>query len=306
MTTVYVADIASYQAGLDVALLRPDCVGVLIKCTQGNSYIDPDYAAWLAQAKAAGLLVTAYHYVTGDDPAAQAVVMAAHIVDKTLPVMLDAELGSGNLDQVLAVADAMDHLGLRVRLLYLPRWYWAEIGSPDLSSALATRNLLLIQADYPSTAAGSPAGLYPGDDSALWDSYGEVSPSLLQFTDTAVEGGQHVDMSAFRGSAAQLAALLGIDVAPPPAGTAPEWPGRTFIDTPGHLQMIGADVRTWQQRMALRGWHITVDGQYGPESAAVCRAFQTEFHTSPAPGLAVDGQVGIHTWTGAWAIPVTR
>jgi hypothetical protein len=62
----------------------------------------------------------------------------------------------------------------------------------------------------------------------------------------------------------------------------------------------------WQQRMRARGWIIATDGQYGPKSAATCRAFQVEFHSNPAPGLAVDGQVGAHTWAGAWAIPVTR
>jgi peptidoglycan hydrolase-like protein with peptidoglycan-binding domain len=50
--------------------------------------------------------------------------------------------------------------------------------------------------------------------------------------------------------------------------------------------------------LAARGWRITVDGQYGPESQAVCRQFQQ------ANGLQVDGIVGAATWRAAWTAPV--
>jgi peptidoglycan hydrolase-like protein with peptidoglycan-binding domain len=63
--------------------------------------------------------------------------------------------------------------------------------------------------------------------------------------------------------------------------------------------MRGEDVRTWQAQMARRGWPITVDGVYGPESERICRQFQAE------KGLAVDGVVGERTWDAAWAAPVT-
>ena len=42
-----------------------------------------------------------------------------------------------------------------------------------------------------------------------------------------------------------------------------------------------------------------MDGVYGPESAGVCRGFQSE------QGLQVDGIVGPLTWKAAWAAPVT-
>lgn len=55
-----------------------------------------------------------------------------------------------------------------------------------------------------------------------------------------------------------------------------------------------ADVRAWQQQLADRGWTITVDGQFGPQSEAVCMAFQR------AHGLEVDGIVGPLTWAASW------
>jgi hypothetical protein len=281
--TVFVADIASYQHGLNVASLRPDCVGVQIKCTEGASYVNPDYAGWLAQAKAAGLLTVAYHYVNGDDPTAQAANLAAHIGDKSLPVMLDTEKGSGNLPHVLDVCDAMDAAGLRPKLIYLPQFYWSQIGSPDLRAPLASRGLMLVSAHYPSTAPGSPAGLYPGDSSPLWNGYGGAVVSMLQFTDAAVEGGQQVDMNAYRGTAAALAAALGAPVqdAPPPAYS---WPQQREWSA-------GPWAGILQRALMLAGLNPgAVDTMFGPSTLAAVLAFQR------AHGLAVDGVVGKYTW----------
>ncbi|GAA4097791.1 MULTISPECIES: peptidoglycan-binding domain-containing protein [Actinomadura] len=55
-----------------------------------------------------------------------------------------------------------------------------------------------------------------------------------------------------------------------------------------------ATVRPWQQQMRDRGWHITVDGIYGPESKRLCANFQMEH------GLEEDGIVGPITWKAAW------
>ena len=76
----------------------------------------------------------------------------------------------------------------------------------------------------------------------------------------------------------------------------PPWPGRLLRYPP---LTVGDDVRIWQGRMAERGWRIGVDGQYGPQAAEVCKAFQRE------KGLEVDGIVGERTWGAAWQSPVT-
>lgn len=58
-------------------------------------------------------------------------------------------------------------------------------------------------------------------------------------------------------------------------------------------------IRTWQARMAERGWTITVDGLFGPQTEYVLRQFQSE------KGLAVDGLLGPVSWSAAWTTPVT-
>lgn len=85
----------------------------------------------------------------------------------------------------------------------------------------------------------------------------------------------------------------------------PRFPGRTLIYSAGLMQMHGSDVHAWQARMAERGWSISVDGWYGPQSAGVCRAFQADSTAHGWP-LAEDGKVGPLTWDASWQRPVTR
>ena len=61
----------------------------------------------------------------------------------------------------------------------------------------------------------------------------------------------------------------------------------------------GAGVRALQQRLKDRGWKITVDGEFGPETARVVRGFQQDKH------LTVDGEVGPQTWRALWTAPIT-
>jgi len=79
--------------------------------------------------------------------------------------------------------------------------------------------------------------------------------------------------------------------APPPQGTVP-WPGVILRQPP---IMRGNGTRQWQQRMRDRGWTITVDDLYGPQSERVCRQFQTNHR------LQVDGRVGPITWGRAFS-----
>ncbi|MEV6344850.1 peptidoglycan-binding protein [Actinoplanes sp. NPDC051851] len=76
-----------------------------------------------------------------------------------------------------------------------------------------------------------------------------------------------------------------------PASAAPPWPGRFLTQPP---LMRGDDVRRWQQQMTARGWRLTVDGVYGPDSEEACRALQQE------SALQIDGIVGATTWRAAW------
>jgi Putative peptidoglycan binding domain len=82
------------------------------------------------------------------------------------------------------------------------------------------------------------------------------------------------------------------------------WMGQPSNDDRNHSGCYGGvdttNVKTWQQRMRDRGWSLSADGCFGPETENVCRQFQAE------KGLTVDGDVGPKTWDAAWTEKVTN
>ncbi|MBW8804480.1 MAG: glycoside hydrolase [Catenulisporales bacterium] len=212
--TIFGPDISSYQAGLDLSRLA-DASFVLAKTTEGTYYTDADYQGWRSQARALGLPFIWYHFLSGEDPHAQAQHTLAHAGDSSLPGMLDAEPAgsfSPSLAQMVAYTDAAHSVGLNLRLLYLPHWYWQQMGSPNLT-ALRTRGLSLVSSSYPG-GSGSAPRLYPGDAASGWNSYGGMAPLLYQFTNQASDAGRPLDYNAFRGTVGELIAALGASPAP--------------------------------------------------------------------------------------------
>jgi hypothetical protein len=198
--SIFGRDLSSFQHGFNIAGAGDF---VILKCTEGTYYVDADYPGWLAGARAAGKPVAAYHFLKAEStPQNQAVWLASHIGDRSLPVMLDVEANGPSrpdLGLVLQMIDTMRGMHLNPKLVYLPRWYWSQIGSPDLSG-LAARGIGLVSSEYPGGSA------YPGD--GLWPaSYGGMTSMIWQFTDTPV------DNNAYRGTVQELRNFLeGADV----------------------------------------------------------------------------------------------
>lgn len=63
-------DVASYQTGLDPA--KVPCDFVIVKATQGTTYINPDFKRMANAAIAAGKLLGIYHYAGGGNPISEA------------------------------------------------------------------------------------------------------------------------------------------------------------------------------------------------------------------------------------------
>jgi cell wall-associated NlpC family hydrolase len=96
------------------------------------------------------------------------------------------------------------------------------------------------------------------------------------------------------------ARLPGVDYGPghrplqtPAAVSVPPFPGTVQRGSKGDA------VRQVQQRLLQRGWKIAVDGDFGPGTDKIVRAFQRE------KGLGVDGVVGPRTWDALWRAPIT-
>lgn len=95
----------------------------------------------------------------------------------------------------------------------------------------------------------------------------------------------------------------------PDPGNAPRWPlpdGWYFGEESGPRESVsgyhghGSKLRLWQEQMRKRGWKITADGRFGPQTRAVVEAFQREKR------LNVTGHIWPATWAAAWEAPITK
>lgn len=95
--------------------------------------------------------------------------------------------------------------GYRVPLSYIPRWYWQQLGSPSLAGLPP-----LWSSRYPDMNGGYASEIYQRVPASYWNGYGGSKVAVLQFTSSStVAGHTPVDANAYRGTRAQLAALLG-------------------------------------------------------------------------------------------------
>lgn len=163
------------------------------KASEGASFVDAYYVGHRDQAAALGIPFAGYHWVNGDDLAAQAA--NAHAVLGSTPAMWDAEANGATVPRLVELTQRFQALGGQPRLLYLPYWWWLQLGQPDLRP-LARLGLALISSDYDQTA---PDG---------WQPYGGMTPPIWQYTSAHPFNGHLVDFNRYQGTAAQLAALL--------------------------------------------------------------------------------------------------
>ena len=205
--TIFYPDVSSSEAGISFS-------GVpiaMVKATEGTDYIDPDYAPAKIRAKDAGAFFCTYHFLREGNGAGQA-DHAFSVVGST-PLMLDME--TENLNGITSnpsVTDAADFvsqyraLGGVIYLLYLPRWYWADLGSPTLAP-LIDLGLLLVSSNYTNYSNSGPG----------WDAYGGMVPVIWQYTDSeTLNGVKPVDFNAYQGTVADFESQVTTGALPGP------------------------------------------------------------------------------------------
>jgi lysozyme len=200
-------DISHHQdLGLSLAAAKRDGIEfVFIKATEGGGFVDPEFRANLDEARAAGQLVAAYHYVRANDAAVVQLANIRRTVPLDVPVIPDVERNSGGVTLTRELVDRARAAGYTVPLLYLPRWYWQELGRPNLNGLPP-----LWSSRYPDNTVGSLADEWADVPAHYWDGYGGLDVAVLQFTSSSrVAGHQPLDANAFRGNRQQLSTLLG-------------------------------------------------------------------------------------------------
>ena len=179
-------------------------------------------------------------------------------------------------------------------------WDWAcagdfgHNGNPRLRAMHATVLSGLVAGKWPMICEfiGQP---WSGKPVYYWARWEGVS-NLRRYTGSGHDTWSHI--SWYRSRANQRAYLWTPGSTPTPESTkkAPAFPGYTMTF---NADKVDANVRTWQGRMAERGWTIDVDGIFGPGTLRVVRAFQEEKR------LGTDGEIGPITWQAAWTLPVS-
>ncbi|MBF6332364.1 glycoside hydrolase family 25 protein [Nocardia transvalensis] len=203
--TIFGVDISNHQAGLDLATVFAEGFEfAFAKVSEGDYFRDHTWPQFRDATLAAGKVLAGYHYVRADcDPDAQANLFVDHLGDSNIPAMLDHEVNSGGVDVLRAVRDAIEARGVRVGLIYLPRWYWQQIGEPDLTGLPP-----LMSSNYGPNRAGYASVIYPGPDDIGWQPYGGLDVTVFQFSDRGQVAGQSIDVDAFEGTPDELRNLL--------------------------------------------------------------------------------------------------
>lgn len=273
----YGIDIASYQNGLKLPEVKGEGFAfAYVKATQGTNYVDPFYSGWAGNP--GGLHEIPYHYCSQEDPAAQMAFLRKVVGVGVDECMLDEEVGGASsgaeLNAHVEAAHSDDFFSVD---LYLPHWRWVEIGSPDLSKM---RIRYLIASDYPTSAPGYASALYPGDNFPGWNEYGNKKPDILQFTDSAIVGGQHVDADAADSSVTWASST------PTPTPPKPPVPSPVPKGWAATVKQVQAALNRWPFSKAL-----SVDGGDGPLTQAAIIVFQH------AAEISADGVPGPVTWS---------
>ena len=188
--TTFYPDIYSGQAGINLA----GALAVCAKATQGTNYRNPAYPKFKSDAHQAGAVFFAYHFLTQGNADSQAKAYFSYAGDT--PCMIDMEPTTGSRPTIADCAEfihALRQLGGTTHLMYLPHWYWQQIGSPSLQPFIDL-GMHLVSSNYTAYTANGPG----------WEPYGGMTPAIWQFSSSIPFGGFKIDFNAFKGNAVEL------------------------------------------------------------------------------------------------------
>lgn len=206
---IHGVDVSAYQPDFDFASARREGFDfAIVKATEGSTWRSPNYRDQMARARAAGMIVAAYHYVRGEDVRGQ-LANIERMVEPGTPVVLDVETGAGDPASVKRLLDAVRAARFPSNLIYVPHWYWtSHWGRPDLRSWGLAGNW---HSEYPDKVVRRLDGFRNWIATRFDRTVGGLPTVVMQFAETLAVANYpngRIDGNAFRGSREELAALL--------------------------------------------------------------------------------------------------
>lgn len=249
--TLYGIDVSNHQPRFDFAgAKREGYTFATHKVTEGDFYSDPHWARALDEMRThfPGTFGGYHFWRKGSDVNRQADLLAARILDKSVPIQLDFEdekagksVTRGDLD---AIIKAITDRGMRVFSTYIPRWYWRSwMNEANLDGIPALWN-----SDYGQHRAGLGSVIYPGPHDWGWQPFGKTPVKLFQFTEKGTVAGlkEAVDLNAFEGTLDELKILFSGKTSPTGGAAVSDADNAKQIVT----EMVGPGYP------AFRGWEV--------------------------------------------------
>jgi hypothetical protein len=187
-------------------------------CEGHRYYTDNEYGASLNAARKLGIPVLGAYFVPHGGTTADQVAFLVEVLDKETPwwrtypawmLQIDAEKFE-YMDRAPTIAEVNAFADEYVRrtgrpassvFAYAPKWLYGDKVSGLRYAVWASA--------YGSNPAGHYPDVYPGNGSSRWAAYGGKTPTILQYgSRTTIAGQTTCDANAFRGTLAELAALV--------------------------------------------------------------------------------------------------
>lgn len=205
---IYGVDMSNYQTKVDYQALKNSGIEfAILKASEGTTFKDAMFNTHYNGCKNSGMVVAAYHYVRAGNAQGQLDVIRS-MVPTSVPIIPDVERGAGDLSTTRQLIDLLRGAGYTVPLVYIPEWYWVEIGRPSLAGL--PPNWWSWYPDYEGYNRSLDGGINEVP-SRIWNGFGGLPVSIIQFTSTGRVPGYsgNLDLNAFKGTRDELVAVLG-------------------------------------------------------------------------------------------------
>lgn len=212
-------DISSWQEGLNLDGINYDFV--MIKATEGTTYVNPDCDYWFQQAKAQGKKRAIYHFVGFTDPIAEANFFVDNCAGYIRDAIFVLDWEGAHVDNVGWAFQFLQHVEARIG--YKPAIYMSEYveNHYDWSAVVRNDNGLIAAkySDYEIDNNYDMSGAGQAPNVTHWDFY-----FMWQWTSKGRLSGYAGDLDCDIAylTPAQWDAYAGVNGLPPVPAPAPE------------------------------------------------------------------------------------